>query len=887
MKSLRFSPGFVFAILSLAALVFSVPSFAAEQRTVVNLDNGWHFKQASGLMRVESSSFDDADWSRVDVPHTWNRIGNQGTERSPNTNAVQGIGWYRLHFKTPASAAGRRAFLQFDGVGEIAQVWLNGHYLGKHEGAFSRFRFDATAALKQSGDNLLVVQADNSKPAPSSTTENIIPLSGDFFIFGGIYRSVSLILTNPVHVDMMDYGGPGVYAHVIGIDHASARVQVTGRLVNSGRAPKQVIVETIIEDVTGKTVARTLSRPISLTSKVDVFHTELRVAHPRLWQGAKDPYLYRIGLILRLPEGVVLDRVVQPLGLRIMRFDPDKGFFLNGEHLFLMGASRHQDRPIKGWAISSADIAQDFDIMADMGANTVRLAHYQHDQEAYEQADAHGFVVWAEIPLVNQVSFDGGPPSPALKANARQQLTELIRQNYNHPSIAVWSIANEIDLRPTQGKGPSKPGALLKELNLLAKSEDPDRATTFADCCEVGLPPHVGSAIANIQPRDIIVGTADTVGYNRYFGWYVGIASDFGPMLDHAHALRPKLPIAVSEYGAGGSLTQHTDNPAGGLINSHGRPHPEEYEDTFHEMSWETLKARPYLWGVYIWNMFDFSSVSRNEGDQTDINDKGMVSYDRKTRKDVFYFYRANWSSKPTLHLVGSRYVDRPYGVVDIKAYSNAAQARLSLNGADLGTTPCEDGVCLWKAVHLVSGANNLQATANIGGIAMSDALHLVYSGSPAIVRIKAGDLTGYDTTDGQRYGSDNYFSSGEPHGINPQDTPADERIATAAADAPLYDSYREGDFTYCVPVPNGRYRVVLKFVEPSANAAGARVFDVNVNGVRTLKDFDVFSAAGGKLKGIDRSFETAVKDGTIVIAFRASKGNALLSALSITPLGH
>jgi beta-galactosidase len=848
------------------------------------LSHGWRFRQDAVLSAVESSAFDDSQWTQVELPHTWNRIGNEGTERSPLTNDVQGVGWYRLRFRTPPEPTTRRYFLQFDGVGAIADVWLNGHYLGKHAGAFSRFRFDASAAIERSGENLLVVKADNSRPQPGSTTENVIPLSGDFFVFGGIYRSVTLIATDPVHVDMMDYGGPGLYA-VAAIDSKSAAVRVSTKLLNDGSKPRTVIVETRIESEPNVIVASESGRvSIPPMQPVSVERT-LHVEHPRLWQGMKDPYLYKVFMTVRSTQGLDLDQVVQPLGLRSLNFDSDKGFFLNGEHLFLKGASMHQDRPAKGWAISRADQAQDFDLLRDMGGNAVRLAHYQHDQYSYELADALGIVVWAEIPLVNKVSFDGSAASPDLAANARQQLTELIRQNYNHPSIAVWSIANEIDLTATQVKGPSKPATLLKSLDLLAKQDDPSRFTVFADCCEVGIMPHadaVGTGIAGIAPREAIVGIADTIGYNRYFGWYTGRFDDFGPMLDEAHRRHPAVPIAVSEYGAGAALTQHTDDPSGGRINPHGRPHPEEYQNWYHEASWSALRGRDFLWAAFIWNMFDFSSDSRREGDLSDINEKGLVSYDRQTRKDAFYFYRANWSGQPTLHLVGRRYVDRPYGVVDVKAYSNAAQAKLWVNDGDQGTTPCEGGICMWRSVHLRPGPNTLRAAADVAGATLADSMQWTFSGSLDSVRIKAGDISGYVSKAGQRYGSDTYFTGGIPGGINAPDSPASGRIAVAADEAGIYDSFREGEFSYRVPVPSGRYRVTLKFQEPAAGAAGVREFDVRANGKIVLPRFDIFAAAGGKLKAVDRSFDTASRDGGILIEFRPLKGKALVSALSI-----
>ncbi|HEV7442030.1 MAG TPA: glycoside hydrolase family 2 TIM barrel-domain containing protein [Steroidobacteraceae bacterium] len=887
------------AVFALAALVtvqaFGVTAGAAggsepTPRVVMPLSTGWRFKQASGLGGVEGTQFDDSDWDQVTVPHTWNRIGNEGTVRSPQSNNTQGTGWYRLRFEAPAAAKRSRYFLQFDAVATIADVWLNGHYLGKHEGAFARFRFDASTAINPTGDNLLVVRADNSRPQPGSTTQNVIPLSGDFFMFGGIYRSAALIVTQPVHLDLLDFGGPGVYERSLTIQPGAAAVQVTSRVVNDEPTPQRLRVETAITAADGKVVASRMDAagPVA-PGAVSIVQSNLDVTNPRLWQGLRDPYLYRTVVTLRSMQGAVLDRVTQPLGLRTVRFDANNGFFLNGEHQYLKGASMHQDRPAKGWAVSDADQEEDFAILADLGANAVRLAHYQHDQRSYEAADVAGIVVWAEIPLVNKVSFDGSAANAALAANARQQLLELIQQNRNHPCVALWSIANEIDLTATQVHGPSKPGSLLRSLNALAKSQDPDRPSTFADCCEVALPPHANDSAAGadgapgVAPREAIVGIADTVGYNRYFGWYTGHFGDFGPMLDQAHERHPQVPMSVSEYGAGAALTQHSDDPTGGPINPHGRPHPEEMQNLYHEMSWSALRQRPYLWGSFIWNLIDFASDSRQEGDLTDINEKGLVSYDRKIRKDTFYFYRANWSQQPTLHLVGRRYVDRPYAVLDVKAYSNATRANLTVNGTDEGATSCADGICVWRAIHLQPGPNELHATATIGGTAVSDSLQWTLSGTPAVVRIKSGDISGYLAVDRQRYGSDMYFSGGEGKGVNRPDTPDHERAEVAASDPRLYDSFREGEFSYRVPVPNGRYKIALKFEEPAA-AAGERVFDVFVNGKAVLKRFDIVTAAGGKLRAVDKSVQAKAQDGALLIEFKPVKGQPLIAAVSITP---
>jgi beta-galactosidase len=863
-------------IVAAAGLLFCASAAVAQPRTVIGLQNGWLFKQGPEAGEAQTATFDDSRWTKVTLPHTWNRIGNSGMTRAPESNNFRGVSWYRLRFPTPAAFRDRRAFLQFDGVGAIADVWLNGKHVGRHEGAFSRFRFDITSALSPQGENLLVVKADNSKPEPGSSTAHVIPLSGDFFIFGGLYRDVSLILTAPVHIDMADFGGPGVYGRALDLTPEQATVSISKRVTNDAAARRTVVVATRIEDAAGNIVVSDEKRSDLPPASTTELESALRIERPRRWRGMFDPYMYRIVVAIRSTRGELLDEVAQPLGLRTLAFDPDRGFSLNGENLMLVGASMHQDRPVKGWALSHADRMQDFDLLREMGGNAVRFAHYQHDQIAFDLADLHGMVAWAEIPLVNEVSFDGSPPSEALIANAHQQLNELIKQNFNHPSVAVWSVGNEVDLRGTSGNKPARGGDLVRALHARAKALDPSRFTTLADCCEQPLN-------GEPKPRDVLVGLTDTVGYNRYFGWYAGKISDLGPVLDQSHARHPRLPISVSEYGAGSALTQHSDNPLGGPINSHGRPHPEEVQIYFHEEAWKQLAQRRYLWGAFIWNMFDFASDSRNEGDLTDINEKGMVSYDRSVKKDVFYFYKAHWGRAPTLHLVGRRYIDRAYGVVEVKAYSNAAEVKLALNGRELGTATCSGRICIWPKVKLMPGFNQFVATAEQSGTKLADSLQWIYSGSPSQVRIKAGDVTGYVTAQGVRYGSDHFFTGGEGRGINPPDTPVERRIAVAGTDTPaLYDSYRVGEFAYEVPVPDGQYAVTVRFVEPTESAAGKRVFDVAANGRVTLSKVDPFALAGGKLKPVDRTFRARALDGELRIEFRPREGAAVVSALEV-----
>lgn len=856
----------------------SVGMAAPAGRVVTSLNADWHFHLGDVDAAVTAPGFDDTGWSTVAVPHTWNRIGEYRTTRSAESNNTQGVGYYRRHWTAPATLRGRRDYLQFDAVANIADVWVNGVHIGTHKGAFSGFRFDITDALKPGADNVIVVKADNSKPAIGSSTQDVIPLGGDFFIFGGVYRGVSIIDAPDMGLDLLDHGGPGVYARADQISAHSANVRVTTKLRNLGSAARRQTGRVRIIDARGVEVARSgFQTSIGAHAAAEV-NTTLKLASPHLWNGRADPYLYRV--IVTLNTGAqTTDTVEQPLGIRSYAIDANTGFVLNGKHLDLHGASRHQDRPVKGWALTPEDHAEDMAIMADMGANTVRMAHYQHAQEWFDAADKTGMVAWAEIPYVNAASFNDDEGTPALHANAREQLVELIRQNYNHPSVMMWSVGNEVDIGASFGRGkPARSRALLVELNKLAHQEDPSRLTTFADCCEETNPLPGG------QRPELLAGTTDVMGYNRYYGWYYDAPSKLGAMMDHFHAIHPNVPMSVSEYGAGGALSQHSDDATAAPLRAWGRPHPEEFQNYYHEESWKHLKARPYIYANWIWNMFDFSSDLRQEGDAIDINDKGMVSYDRKTKKDVFYFYRANWSDAPTLHLTGRRYVNRAYVTNDIKAYSNAERVTLRLNGADVGSAPCPDRICVWPHVALKPGNNVLEAEALINGQRVTDTITLNGPDPKQGVRIDVGNLGGHETADGRRFGSDRFFTGGVVKALNgPRfgaNRNAPQRAVTGAEDGLVFDDWREGAFSYAIPSPDGTWLVTLHSFEPDPARTAPRSFNVAANGTAMLSAFSPAQVAGGPLRAVSRSFPVTVTGGTLRLDF---SGDAVIAAIEIS----
>ncbi|MDE2341242.1 MAG: beta-galactosidase, partial [Alphaproteobacteria bacterium] len=415
----------------------------------------------------------------------------------------------------------------------------------------------------------------------------------------------------------------------------------------------------------------------------------------------------------------------------------------------------------------------------------------------------------------------------------------------------------------------------LRELAALAHKEDPSRRTTFADCCEEenGVVPSVPA----------LAGSTDVMGYNRYYGWYYDKAQDFGAKMDHFHAKHPDIPISVSEYGAGGAVLQHSDNVLGGPINAFGRPHPEEYQSYYHEEVFKQLKTRPYIFADWVWNMFDFVSDLRAEGDSSDLNDKGLVTFDRKIKKDAYYFYKANLNPAPMIYLTSRRYVDRAYPVMDVKAYTTAPRATLRVNGAAAGTVDCPDHICIWPGIALRAGANKVVAQG--GGV--SDTV--TWNGPDvraAGLHLDAGNIAGHVSADGTRYGSDTFFEGGEARALNIAGFGAYKGLArklvTGATDTHLFDYYRVGDFSYSLPLPDGRWQVTIRSFEPVSGLAATRSFDVLADGTLVLSHVMPGAEAGGALKAVARTFPVTVSGGQIRLAFKSVGGPAILAAIDV-----
>ena len=664
-------------------------------RILTNISRGWRFHRADPG-GAEKTAFDDSPWTRVDLPHTWNaQDGQDGGD-----NYFRGAAWYRRALDIPASYRGKSVFLRFEGAATVAQVYVNGHLAGTHRGNFGAFCFDITKLIRPGMANLLAVRVDNSK------FDDVPPLSGDFTIFGGIYRDAWLLALDPLDIDPTDDGSSGVYLKQTRVDASRADVEVTTKLRNDTNVTRAAKVTCSISDARGRVVQSASSQQSIAARGVADAVTHVTIDKPHLWNGRADPYVYTATITVREGDRVV-DRITQPLGLRSFHIDPDNGFFLNGRRYALHGVNRHQERLDKGWAISKRDHEEDFALITEMGCTGIRLSHYQHADYAYELCDKAGLVVWAELPLVNDISH-----TPAFADNARQQLRELIKQNYNHPSICFWSLFNELALKNPDFSDERK---LIGDLNELAHALDPTRITVAATHKE-----------KIDHPVNWI---SDATAFNRYFGWYTGPPTGWPAGLDRLRSTMPGKKIGISEYGAGASIYQHelapTTRPRTG-----GTWHPEEWQTIVHESAWKAIEQRPWLWGTFVWCMFDFSADARAEGDHLGRNDKGLVTIDRKTRKDAFYFYKANWNDRePVVHICESRFNPRPAVASDVKVYSNCDSVELTLDWRSLGSVAGDDCVFVWHDVPLHDGANRVEAIGTRGGKTYRDAV--LWNASP------------------------------------------------------------------------------------------------------------------------------------------------------------
>ncbi len=594
------------------------------------------------------------NFAPVALPHTWNAQDGQ----DGGNDYWRGHGIYRINL--PAPAAGMRQYIQFEGANHVAEVSVDGKKLGVHKGGFSTFRFELTDALRPE-NNELTVDVTNEEC-------DVYPQQADFTFFGGLYRNVTFIEVQDAHFDLLKDGTQGVFV----TPHAAGMTRIDAFPVNADGCT----VTAVLRDADGKDVCfgeTAAEKHTVLTLEVD---------KPHLWDGLKDPYLYTVEVQLCKADEM-LDAVSMKVGFRSFHVDPENGFFLNGKSYPLHGVSRHQDRLDKGWALSEADHREDMALIKEVGANTIRLAHYQHAQFFYDLCDEAGMVVWAEIPFISL--FRQGEEA---KKNTLCQMRELIAQNYNHPSICFWGIANEV----TIGGESEELYRNLCELNSLTKKMDPSRLTTMA---------HVSMVPMNSEQIDL----TDVLSYNHYFGWYGGEVEENGRWMDEFHAKNPDRALGLSEYGAEAILTWHSEKPE-------NHDYTEEYQAYYHHEMLKMFEKRPYLYSTYVWNMFDFAADARDEGGCKGRNNKGLVTYDRRTKKDSFFLYQAYWTQKPMVHICGARFAERAPGQRDVTVYTNCEHVSLFVNGERAERKKAVDHACVFADVKLNAGANTVMAKA-------------------------------------------------------------------------------------------------------------------------------------------------------------------------------
>ena len=662
-------------------MLYGMSMFA--QRQDILLNNDWNFRFSHQVQKGTEV--------RVDLPHTW----NAQDALSGKIDYKRGIGNYEKNLFIRPEWKGKRLFIRFEGVNNIADVFINRRHIGEHRGGYGAFIFEITGKVEYGKENSILVRVNNGEQL------DIMPLVGDFNFYGGIYRDVHLLITDETCISPLDYASPGVRLIQDSVSHRYAKVRATVDLSNGSSGNQKVELNVRLLD--GQRVVKEGTKNVNLSGN-EVMQQELtfEIDQPHLWNGRQDPFLYQAEVTL-FRNGQMVDRVTQPLGLRFYRIDPDKGFFLNGKHLPLQGVCRHQDRSEVGNALRPQHHEEDAALMLEMGVNAVRLAHYPQATYFYDLMDKNGIIVWAEIPFVGPGGYNdkGFVDLPAFRANGKEQLKELIRQHYNHPSICVWGLFNELT---ELGDNPVE---YIKELNVLAHQEDPTRLTTSA----------------SNQMGDLNFIT-DAIAWNRYDGWYGGTPADLGKWLDRMHKDHPEICIAISEYGAGASIYHQQDSLVKTVPTSWW--HPENWQTYYHIENWKTISSRPYVWGSFVWNMFDFGAAHRTEGDRPGINDKGLVTFDRKVRKDAFYFYKANWNrEEPMLYLTGKRNTVRTQRLQTITAFTNLSGAELFVNGKSYGKAiPDSYAILEWKNVELEPGENEIKVVSTNKKLPLNDSFH-------------------------------------------------------------------------------------------------------------------------------------------------------------------
>ena len=670
----------------------------AQSRQVVFFNDNWKFYKANN-----STFFTDfqngidyyetqGQWTSVEIfedvtlPHTYNK-----EDMQRDRNFFEGKGIYKKKFTVEPEQKNKRSFIKFEGVGSVAQVYINNKYIGEHKGGYSMFVFEVTNSIQYDKENELLVIADNK------ARRDVLPINHFLFpIYGGIYRPVSLITTNKTNFVVTDQAGPGIYIRQKNVSLKSADIHVEAKIETKEKDIQNIVLLVEVHDKEGKLI-QIVQTPVQISPQgVTYCRSDFNLKNPHLWDGVKDPYLYTLTARI-VQNGKEIDAVKQPLGIRDINLIANKGVFLNGKPYPMYGVCRHQDRLGYGSALSFEQHKEDLMMIREMGATTVRLAHYQQSSDMYALADSLGLLVWAEIPFVNRVSYYEND-------NAKQQMSELVKQNFNHPSIYIWGVHNEVYSKTADEQVP----VLSRELNDIAKTLDPDRLT-------------VAVTGYNVIDRQENLST-DVQGINHYFGWYGGKIEDLDVWAHKVGEQFPSYKVILSEYGADGNMDigqEEIVKPADVVT---GKSFPENYQTETHIQQWAAIERNPIILASYVWNMFEFAVPAWNRGGVNARNLKGLVTFDRQHKKDSFFWYKANWNPEPMLYIANRRDNIRKNKVAKIQVFSNAETVTLKVNGKEyLAKAGVNKRHWVVEDVLLEPGQNNIEAFGILNKVLLTD----------------------------------------------------------------------------------------------------------------------------------------------------------------------
>ena len=878
-------------------LLFIVGWAQAQQRVVYTINDGWKFTKGSPF-EAQMTGCDDSSWETVNIPHTWND--KDADDETPGF--YRGPVWYRKQLFIDKSQEGRRAVIYFEGANQEVRFYLNGQFVGEHKGGYTRFCFDITPHLRYGQENLFAIYVNNVY------NPNIPPLSADFTLFGGIYRDVYLQFMNPVHIATNDYASSGVYIRTPEVNNSAASVEITTLLTNDMPQPTEIRVENIICDADGKEVKKTQAE-VKLAAgetKTDI-SKKIKIDSPRLWD-IDDPYRYMVYTrILDKRKGTLLDEVVNPLGLRWFKFDSEKGFFLNGKGRKLIGTARHQDYFQKGNALRDELHVQDVLLLKEMGGNYLRVSHYPQDPVIMEMCDKLGIVTSVEIPVVNAVT-----ETEEFLHNSVEMAKEMVRQDFNRPSVMIWGYMNEIFLRRPYTEGKQLEDyyrfteKVARALEATIREEDPSRYTMMA---YHNMPQYYEDAHLTEIPM--------IQGWNLYQGWYEPDINEFQRLLDRAHKAYKGKVLMITEYGPGVDPRVHSYQPERFDFS-------QEYGLVYHKHYLNEMMKRPFIAGSSLWNLNDFYSESRVDA-VPHVNNKGVVGLNRE-KKDVYWFYKTALSRRPIL-VIGNREWKSRGGVVNtaqkeciqsVPVFSNAEEVELFVNNKSLGKKKIENNYALFD-VPFVGGENLLEAVAVTGDNKLRDMLRIQFQlvgsqlkdeavpfteinvmlGSPRYFEDRAANVAWIPEQE-YKPGSWGFIGGTSYRRKTGFGTMLGSDIDIHGTDMnPIFQTQRVGIKSFKADVPDGEYSVYLHWAELESDKerealvynlgadseqtfAGNRSFGISINGTTVSDDFNV-ARDYGYARAVIKKFVITVKDGKgVSVDFHKKEGEPILNAIRI-----